>query len=55
MNHIKTKAWFHNIGIISELFATNIYTQNCGIERFRRMIMKKAWVIKLLANQLYKL
>lgn len=54
MNHIKTKIWIYNTRIIFKLFTTDIYTQNYKKERFKRLIIKKTWAIRLSVNPFYK-
>lgn len=55
INHIKSKIWYHDTEIIFKPYTLNIYTQNARIERFGRLIIKKVWAMRLLANLLYKL
>ena len=55
MNRIKTNEWYNNVGISLELFAPDTHTQNKEAERFGRLIMEKARIMRLSANLLYKL
>lgn len=55
MNYIKSKEWHNNVYLFFELFAQNIHMQNDKAEKFGQLIMKKACVIKLFTNLLYKL
>ena len=55
INCIKTKAWCNDIGISFEPCAPDTHAQNRGAERFVRLIMEKACVIRLFKNLPHKL
>lgn len=55
MNRVKTRDWCNNVGILFESCAPDTHAQNGGTERFGRLIMEKARVMKLSINLPHKL
>ncbi len=55
MNRIKTKPWCNDVGISFELCTPDTHVQNRGAERFGRLIMEKAYAIRLFKNLPHKL
>ncbi len=53
MNRIKTIEWCNRNGIFFEPCPPDTHAQNGGAERFRRLIMEKAWEMCLPANLLH--